>query len=52
MTNTRFITIAVFICLLALVAGVLLGTLAAQIHDAQMMRYALEATFEAQFGGQ
>lgn len=47
--NTRFIRFAILICIIALIAGLALGAMAAQIHDAQSIRYELEATFEAQF---
>lgn len=43
--NTRFVRFAVLICIIALIAGIALGAMAAQIHDAQIMQATNEALF-------
>lgn len=43
--NRRFLTVAIAICILALIAGLALGAMAAQIQDAQMIQATNEAIF-------
>lgn len=47
--NTRKNVLLAIIFALALIAGFTGAMMFTQIHDAQAVRYELEATFEAQF---
>lgn len=47
--NTRKNILLAIIFVLAIIAGFTGAALFTQIHDAQSVRYELEATFEAQF---